>query len=82
MTSTGYWRINPTLDFYHFALIDVVSSYGSQLTNLSAGLNYKPTQRLRLTASFNRVDVDTLNIQAAQFFTDPGAANCRRAGSC
>jgi hypothetical protein len=71
-TSQGYWRINPVLDFYHFAIIDIASSYGSQLTNLSLGLNYKPTQRLRLTASFNRNDTDTLNIQAGQFFTNAG----------
>jgi hypothetical protein len=71
-TSQGYWRINPKLDFYHFALIDIVSSYGAQLTNLSAGINYKPTARLRLTASFNRTDTDTLNIQAANFFTNNG----------
>ena len=69
-TSTGYWRINPMLDFYHFAIIDLISSYGAQLTNLSLGLNFKPTQRLRLTATFNRNDVDTLNIQAANFFTN------------
>ncbi|HEY1546616.1 MAG TPA: hypothetical protein VGG28_02285 [Kofleriaceae bacterium] len=69
-TSTGYWRINPQLDFYHFALLDV--AHDSGITNLSAGLNYKPTQRLRLTASFNRVDTDTIDIQAAQFFTNPG----------
>jgi len=68
-TSTGYYRVNPVLDIYHFALIDVISSYGAQLTNLSAGLNYKPTPRLRLTASFNRVDTDTLNIEAGAFFT-------------
>jgi hypothetical protein len=72
LTSQGYWRVNPTLDFYHYALVDVAGSAGTQLTNLSAGLNYKPTQRLRLTASFNRVDTDTLNIQAAQFFTNNG----------
>jgi hypothetical protein len=70
-TSTGYWRINPQLDFYHFALLDIAHDAG--ITNLSAGLNYKPTQRLRLTASFNRVDTDTIDIQAAQFFTNPGA---------
>ena len=70
-TSTGYWRINPQLDFYHFALIDVAHDAG--ITNLSAGLNYKPTERLRLTASFNRVDTDTIDIQAAQFFTYSGS---------
>jgi hypothetical protein len=68
-TSTGYYRPNPLIDIYHFALIDVISSYGAQLTNLSAGINFKPSQRLRLTASFNRNDTDTLNVQAAAFFT-------------
>jgi len=66
-TANGYWRVNPTLDIYHFALIDLVSSYGAQLTNLTAGVNYKPTQRLRMAASYNRVDTETLNIQAGAY---------------
>lgn len=67
-TSTGYLRTGPNLDVYHFALIDLVGSQGFQLTNVSAGLNYKPNQRLRVTANVNRVDVDTLNVQANAFF--------------
>jgi hypothetical protein len=67
-TSNGYYRMGPKLDLYHFALVDLISAYGAQLTNLSAGANYKPAQRLRMTASFNRVDTDSLNIQAAAFF--------------
>lgn len=70
-TTTGYWRPSQNLDFYHFALIDAVSSYGAQITNLSAGLNYKPAQRLRLTTSFHHVDTDSLNIQAAAFYDSP-----------
>src|SRR5207249_8557552 len=66
-TANGYWRPNPTIDIYHFALIDLVSSYNQQITNLSAGVNYTPTQRLRMTARYNRVDTDTLNIQASAF---------------
>jgi hypothetical protein len=38
-----------------------------QLTNVSAGANFKPNQRLRLTASVNRVDTETLNVQAGAF---------------
>lgn len=66
-TAQGYWRVNPTLDIYHFALIDLISSYGAQLTNLTGGLNYKPSQALRLSASYNRVDTETLNIQAGAY---------------
>jgi hypothetical protein len=72
-TSTGYWRAGPKLDFYHFAVIDLVGSnaVNTGLTNLSLGLNYKPDQRLRGTLSFNRVDTETLNVQAQAFLSNP-----------
>ena len=71
-TGQGYWRYGSTLDFYHFALIDLLDNQG--LTNLSAGLNYKPGPRLRITANFNRVDTDTLNVQAYAFVNTPSSA--------
>jgi hypothetical protein len=67
VTSSGYYRAGSKLDFYHFALIDLVGSAGFQLTNASAGINAKPDQRLRLTASVNHVDTETLNVQAGAF---------------
>ena len=72
-TSTGYWRYGPKLDFYHFAVVDLVGSnaVNAGLTNLSLGLNYKPDQRLRGTLSFNRVDTETLNVQAQAFLSNP-----------
>jgi hypothetical protein len=76
-TSTGYWRYGAKLDFYHLAIVDVVGSnaVNAGLTNLSLGVNYKPDQRLRWTLSFNRVDTETLNVQAQAFLAnpDPGA---------
>jgi hypothetical protein len=76
-TSTGYWRYGSQLDFYHLAVIDLVGSNTANtgLTNLSLGVNYKPDQRLRGTLSFNRVDTETLNVQAQAFLQnpDPGA---------
>lgn len=78
-TSNGYFRVGPTLDVYHFALVDLIAQSGANLTNLSAGVNYKPNQRLRLTAAFNRVDTDTLNVQA-QAFLDPANATGAAAG--
>jgi len=67
VTSSGYYRAGSKLDFYHFALIDLVGSAGAQITNLSAGVNGKPSDRLRLTASVNHVDTETLAIQAGAF---------------
>ncbi|HEX4416832.1 MAG TPA: hypothetical protein VH165_02990 [Kofleriaceae bacterium] len=76
-TSSGYWRYGSKLDFYHFAILDLVGSnaVNAGLTNLSLGVNYKPDQRLRATASFNRVDTDTLNVQAQAFLENPDPAN-------
>lgn len=72
-TSTGYWRYGPTLDFYHFAVLDLVGSnaVNAGLTNLSLGINYKPDQRLRGALNFNRVDTETLNVQAQAFLLNP-----------
>jgi hypothetical protein len=70
-TSNGYWRYGTKLDFYHFAVIDLLGSNAPGLTNLSAGLNWKPDQRLRGTLSVNRVDTETLNVQAQAFLADP-----------
>ena len=54
-------------------MIDLVGSnaVNAGLTNLSLGVNVKPDQRLRGTLSFNRVDTETLNVQAQAFLSDP-----------
>jgi hypothetical protein len=76
-TSNGYLRLGPTLDIYHFALVDLIANSGAQITNFSAGVNYKPVQQLRVTASYNHVDTETLNVQANGFLQqpDPGLTN-------
>jgi hypothetical protein len=68
-TSSGYWRYGSQLDFYHFVILDAVGSNTTNagLTNVSLGLNWKPDQRLRGTLSYNRVDTETLNVQAQAF---------------
>jgi hypothetical protein len=75
VTSHGYLRNGAKLDVYHFALLDLLGSAAAasaakvQLTNLSAGANFKPNQRLRLTASLHHVDTETLNVQAGAFLS-------------
>jgi hypothetical protein len=76
VTSQGYLRSGAKLDVYHFALVDLIGSAASdasshiQITNLSLGANFKPDPRLRLTASINRVDTETLNVQAGAFLDE------------
>ena len=71
-TANGYWRVNPKLDIYHYALIDLVSVVRRAAHEPTGGVNYKPTQRLRMTASYNRVDTETLNIQAGAYLDTQG----------
>jgi hypothetical protein len=81
-TSNGYLRAGTKLDFYHFSIVDLFGSNADPiaLTNLSAGINYKPSQRLRLTVSFNRVDTETLNVQAGAFLDSPVSGDATSAG--
>ncbi|MGE0550144.1 MAG: hypothetical protein AB7O24_26005 [Kofleriaceae bacterium] len=80
VTSTGYYRNAPTFDVYHFVLLDLLSS-GSQdqtrfgITNVSVGINYHPNPRLRINGAVNRIDVDTLNVQAAAFLDKADDSN-------
>jgi hypothetical protein len=69
-TSNGYYRSGAKVDLYHMAIVDLFGKAAPALTNLSAGVNLKPSQRLRVTASFNRVDTETLNVQANAFLSD------------
>ncbi|MEZ4358903.1 MAG: hypothetical protein R3B48_01900 [Kofleriaceae bacterium] len=77
VTANGYTRTGPKLDLYHFALIDVVSEGGFSINNLSAGLNVRPSPALRLTASVNHVDTETLAVQARAFLENPDDASTR-----
>jgi hypothetical protein len=77
-TSNGYYRSSSSFDVYHNAIFDAFGKAAPQLTQLSAGANVKPSQRLRLTGSFNRVDTETLNVQANAFLqqsASPGLDN-------
>jgi hypothetical protein len=66
-TANGYYRGGSKIDLYHMVIFDAFGKAAPAITNLSAGANYKPTQRLRVTGSFNRVDTETLNVQANAF---------------
>ena len=69
--SSGYWRPISVLDIYHFALLDVAGGNGVNLTNGSVGLDVRPVSSLQLTAAYNHVSTDLLEIAARNFLTDP-----------
>ncbi len=70
-TSNGYWRRSPQMDVYHYAVLDVLGSAGFSLTNLSAGVNYRPNLRTHVAAAYHRIDTETLNVQAQTTLEDP-----------
>ncbi len=77
VTSSGYLRSSPRFDFYHFALIDLVSEGGFGANNLSAGINFRPSPSLRTTLSANHVDTETLQVQARTFLEPSDASVIR-----
>ncbi|HVK76924.1 MAG TPA: hypothetical protein VM734_26540 [Kofleriaceae bacterium] len=67
-TASGYWRRTPAFDVYHYAVLDLYGSNGFALTNGTLGMQWKPTPRLRLNLSANRIDAEVLNIQVRDQF--------------
>ena len=64
VSSNGYWRQSPKVDLFHYAIVDITGAAGFGVTNLSAGVNYRPQLRLHLDAAVHHVDTETLNVQA------------------
>jgi hypothetical protein len=79
-TSSGYWRKGTRIDLYHFAIIDLYGEAADPiaLTNVSAGVNFKPAARMRITGSFHRVDTETLNVTAQAFLNGDEVTNVVR----
>ncbi len=72
VTTNGYWRQSSNLDLFHFVVFDVEGSAARRLTNLTAGANWRPAPELRVAASVNRVDTETLNVVAQTRLEEPG----------
>jgi hypothetical protein len=71
VASSGYWRPSTEIDVYHFVLADVAGGTGANLTNGSLGLDGHPAKAIQLTAAFNHVSTDLLQIAARNFLEDP-----------
>jgi len=63
VTTTGYARRSAKMDLYHFVVVDLTGAAGFALTNLTLGVQYKPSMRLRTNVSLNRVDTEALTQQ-------------------
>ncbi|HTJ44341.1 MAG TPA: hypothetical protein VL463_19695 [Kofleriaceae bacterium] len=70
-TSNGYWRPSIDLDLFHYAVVDLAGTAGAGLTNLTLGVNWKPTPRMRINALASSIDTETLNVQAQTQLRDP-----------
>jgi len=73
-TANGYWRQGPTVDIFHYTVIDATGAAGAGLTNLTLGLNWQPAPSLRTYVQVNRVDTETLNVVAQTQLEDPDLA--------
>jgi hypothetical protein len=72
VTTNGYARRSPKLDLYHYVVVDLTGAAGFALTNLTAGVQYKPAMRLRTNLSINRVDTEAFEQQIANQLENVG----------
>jgi hypothetical protein len=63
VTANGYWRRSPALDVWHYLIVDLYGSAGVSATNLSGGLQWKPSPRLRFQLWANHLSTEALNVQ-------------------
>lgn len=79
LTSNGYWRPSALLDVYHYLSVDVsgpsTDEVADMFTNVSLGLNLRPTDDLRLTAALHHFSTDTLEEFALQRLETAGEQN-------
>jgi hypothetical protein len=64
LSSNGYWQQSDKTDIYHYLVIDAAGSAGAGISNLPLGVNHRATEGVSLFAHLNRVDTETLNVQA------------------
>jgi len=64
VSDQGYLRRGQALDVFHLLVLDVAGADGVALTNGSLGVNWKPAERIHVTAAVHHVDTETLNVQA------------------
>ncbi len=62
VSASGYWRQGPRLDVWHYLVLDLYGSGGVALTNASAGVQWKPQPRLRLSVAAHRIDTEALSL--------------------
>lgn len=76
LTSNGYYRRSAALDLYHYAVLDVAGSAGPALTNVTVGVNYRPSPVLRTYVQVNHLDTETLTaLTQTQLNTPSGDAD-------
>lgn len=75
LTANGYYRRSQKLDLYHFLVFDVEGANRQSFTNISVGVNYRPAPVMRVTASYDQIDTETLNVIAQTQLENPDIVN-------
>ncbi|MBL4636836.1 MAG: hypothetical protein JKY56_23495 [Kofleriaceae bacterium] len=63
LSSNGYWQQSDKTDVYHNIIVDAASNSGAGISNISVGVNHRPSNSIHVFAQAHRVDTETLNVQ-------------------
>jgi hypothetical protein len=81
VSSNGYWAQSEKTDIYHYIVLDLAGAAGAGISNLSVGVNHRPATSVNLFAHANRVDTETLNVQAQTMLEEVDTANLAGLGN-
>jgi hypothetical protein len=74
VTAHGYARVSPTVNFFHYGVVDAAGAAGAQLTNLQLGADWMATTPLRIELAYSHMStyaIETYFRNYLEVVTDP-----------
>jgi hypothetical protein len=74
VTARGYARVSPTVNFFHYGVVDAAGAAGAQLTNLQLGADWMATAPLRIELAYSHMStyaIETYFRNYLETVTDP-----------
>jgi hypothetical protein len=75
VTASGYARVSPTVNFFHYGVVDISGDAGTQLTNLQLGADWMVSAPLRIELAYSHMStyaIETYFRNYLEIVTAPG----------
>jgi hypothetical protein len=73
VTARGYTRFSPVLSLFHYLVFDFTGSAGKNLTNLQAGITWRPRPRLTMEIAYSHMSTYAIETFLRNLLEAPAA---------